>query len=88
VEILKQGQYEPMAMENQVAILYALTNGFLDDVAVEKVKNWENDFQKYLKSSAKEFLSLIADKKELTEDVVAKLEKVIKDFKEIYQNGN
>ena len=37
VEILKQGQYEPMAVENQVAIIYALTNGYLDDVEVEKI---------------------------------------------------
>lgn len=88
VEILKQGQYEPMAMANQVAILYALTNGFLDDVATEKVREWETDFQKYLKSSAKEVLDLIAEKKELTEEVVAKLENTIKEFKEIYQNGN
>jgi F-type H+-transporting ATPase subunit alpha len=86
VEILKQDQYEPMAMENQVAILYALTNGFIDDVEMEKVKSWENDFQKYLKSSKKDVLDLIAQKKELSDDVVVELEKAIKEFKEIYQN--
>ena len=88
VEILKQDQYEPMPMEQQVAILYALTNGFVDDVVVEKVKIWENDFQKYMKSSGKEVLTLIAEKKELSEEVVVSLEKVIKEFKEVYQNGN
>jgi F-type H+-transporting ATPase subunit alpha len=88
VEVLKQGQYEPMSMENQVAVLYALTQGFLDDVAVEKIAVWEADFHKYLKSSAKDVLKLIADKKELTDDVVSKLEKAIKDFKEVYQNGH
>ncbi|HEX7586632.1 MAG TPA: F0F1 ATP synthase subunit alpha [Patescibacteria group bacterium] len=88
VEVLKQGQYEPMSMENQVAVLYALTQGFLDDVAVEKISAWEADFHKYLKSSVKDVLKLIADKKELTDEVVAKLEKTIKDFKEIYQNGH
>jgi len=87
VEILKQDQYAPMLMENQVAILYALTNGFIDDVAVEKIRTWETDFQKYLNSSAKEVLTLIAEKKELTEDVVAKLEKAIKEFKEVYGNN-
>jgi F-type H+-transporting ATPase subunit alpha len=85
VEILKQGQYEPMAMENQVAILYALTNGFLDDVAVEKVRDWEADFHKYLQTTAKEALTLIATEKELKENVVAALEKAIKEFKETYQ---
>lgn len=88
VEILKQDQYAPMLMENQVAILYALTNGFIDDVAVEKIRTWETDFQKYLNSSAKEVLTMIAEKKELTEDVIEKLEKAIKEFKEVYQNGN
>ena len=87
MEVLKQGQYEPMAVENQVAIIYAVTNGFLDDVAENKVKDWENDFHKYLKSSKKDVLELIAKKKELSEDVVSALEKAIKEFKEVYQNG-
>jgi F-type H+/Na+-transporting ATPase subunit alpha len=88
VEILKQDQYSPMPVENQVAILYALTNGFMDDVAVEKVKAWENDFQKFMKTEGKEALSLIAKEKELSENVIKKLESSIKEFKEIYQNGN
>ncbi|NTU66484.1 MAG: F0F1 ATP synthase subunit alpha [Candidatus Moranbacteria bacterium] len=87
VEILKQGQYEPMAVENQVAILYAVTNGFTDDVEVSKVRDWEKDFHKYLKSSKKEVLELIASKKELSEDVIAALEGAIKEFKEVYQSG-
>lgn len=86
-EILKQDQYEPMPVENQVAILYAVTNGFLDDVVVEKVRNWERDFHKYLESSQKEVLKAIAEKKELTDEVISKLEKAIKEFKEIYQNN-
>jgi len=86
VEILKQGQYEPMAVENQVAILYAVTNGFTDDVEVSKVRDWEKDFHKYLKSSKKDVLELIAAKKELSDDVVAALEGAIKEFKEVYQS--
>jgi F-type H+-transporting ATPase subunit alpha len=87
IEILKQDQYEPMPVENQVAIIYAVSNGFLDDVAVEKVATWEKDFHKYLKSSQKEVMNLISEKKELSDEVVAKLEKAIKEFKEVYQNG-
>lgn len=87
-EVLKQGQYSPLPVENQVAILYAVTNGFLDDVAVEKVQEWERDFHKYLNSSQKEVLKLIAEKKELSNEIVSKLDKSIKEFKEIYQNGN
>jgi len=84
VEILKQNQYEPMAVENQVAIIYAVSNGFLDDVEVERVGEWEKEFHKYLKSQNKEALKLIAEKKELTEDVIKKLEQAINDFKEVY----
>jgi F-type H+/Na+-transporting ATPase subunit alpha len=87
MEVLKQNQYEPMPVENQVAILFAVTNGFLDDVAVEKVQSWEKDFHKYLGSSHKDVLKLIVEKKELSDDVVKKLEKAIKEFKEIYQNN-
>ena len=85
VEILKQGQYEPMAVEHQVAILYALINNYLDDVAVEDIRSWEADFHKYLDTQAKDVVGLIAEKKELSEEVVAALEKAIKEFKEVYQ---
>ncbi len=87
MEVLKQGQYEPMPVENQVAIIYAVNNGLLDDVEVSEIRDWERDFHKYLKSSQKDVLKLIADKKELSDDVVSKLEKAIKEFKEVYQ-GN
>ncbi len=85
MEVLKQGQYEPMAVEHQVAVLYALTNGFMDDVEIEKIKQWENDFHKYLDSQAKDVLTLITEQKALTDEVIAALEKAIKEFKEVYQ---
>jgi F-type H+/Na+-transporting ATPase subunit alpha len=88
VEVLKQDQYDPLPVENQVAIIYAVTNGFLDDVAVEKVQNWEKDFHKYLKSSQRAVLDLIADKKELLDEVIKVLERSIKEFKEVYQNNH
>ncbi|HPN54602.1 MAG TPA: F0F1 ATP synthase subunit alpha [Candidatus Moranbacteria bacterium] len=84
VEILKQGQYEPMTVEHQVAILYALANGFLDDVEVEKVREWENDFHKFMDAQAKDVIKAIGEKKELNDEVVAGLEKAIKEFKEVY----
>ncbi|MDO8529343.1 MAG: F0F1 ATP synthase subunit alpha [bacterium] len=81
IEILKQGQYQPMAVENQVAIIYALINGFLDDVEVGKLKEWENEFHKYLKSQKKEVLEMIAGEKELNDKIIEKLEDAIKEFK-------
>jgi F-type H+-transporting ATPase subunit alpha len=84
VEILKQGQFQPMAVENQVAILYALANGFLDDVEVDELKEWENKFHKFMSGQKKDVLAIIKDKKELTDEVVKKLESAIKDFKQTY----
>jgi len=84
VEVLKQDQFVPMPVENQVAIIYSLINGFLDDVPVEKIKDWENHFHKFLETQAKDVLDLILKKKELSDDVVKALEKAIKDFKETY----
>jgi F-type H+-transporting ATPase subunit alpha len=86
VEILKQEQYVPMPVENQVAIIYALINGFLDDVPVEKIKDWENHFHKFMKAQGKEALGLIQKEKDLTEKVEIRLKKSIQDFKETYPN--
>ncbi|MFA5872005.1 MAG: F0F1 ATP synthase subunit alpha [Parcubacteria group bacterium] len=88
VEILKQDQYVPMAVENQVAIIYALTNGYLDDVEVEKIQDWEADFHKYMKEMKKDILTEIKEKKELTEEIEEKLKKAIEEFRDVYSNGN
>jgi F-type H+-transporting ATPase subunit alpha len=83
VEVLKQDQYQPMLVENQVAILYALTQGFLDDVEVEKIREFENEFHKFMKGQKKEVLEMIAKEKELNDKVVEKLEGAIKEFKDM-----
>jgi len=80
-EILKQGQYEPMPVENQTAILYAAVNGHLDDVAVERIKEFEDEFHKYLNISQRDLLREILKVGDLTEDLEEKLKKVIDDFK-------
>src|ERR1041385_8105384 len=50
-EVLKQPQYGPMPVERQVAVIYAVTNGFLDDVDVRHIRQWERDFLEYLGSA-------------------------------------
>jgi len=60
VEVLKQGQYVPMAVEEQVSILFAATQGYMDKVPVEKVKDFEAKFLAYMKSSHKDLLSEIS----------------------------
>lgn len=83
VEILKQPQYVPMPVENQVAILYAGVNGHLDDVAVDHLKEWEERFHKYMGTTRKKVLEKIAEKKELTPEIEKELKASIEEFKRI-----
>ncbi|OGL68567.1 F0F1 ATP synthase subunit alpha [Candidatus Uhrbacteria bacterium RIFCSPLOWO2_01_FULL_47_24] len=83
VEILKQLQYAPLAVENQVAILYAAVNGHLDDVPVEKVADFEERFHKYFATARKDVIQAIHKAKELTADVEKKLKGAIEEFKKI-----
>ncbi|MBU4453349.1 F0F1 ATP synthase subunit alpha [Candidatus Parcubacteria bacterium] len=80
-EILKQGQYEPMAVENQVAIIYAATNGYLDDVEVEKVGEWERKFHEFLNMQRGQLLEKIKTEKTLSEELENELKQAIEDFK-------
>jgi len=84
VEVLKQAQYEPIPVENQVAVLYALTQGYIDDIKTEKVSDWERNFHKYMKSTHKETLDLIKKEQDLSDKIIKKLKKAIEGFKEIY----
>jgi F-type H+/Na+-transporting ATPase subunit alpha len=88
VEVLKQNQYSPMPVASQVAILFALTNGYLDDIEVTKVQEWEEEFHKYMKDMKSDVLDMIKEKKELTEDVESALKKAIEEYKEVYGNNS
>ncbi len=79
-EILKQPPYSPVPVEEQIAILWAVTNGFLDEIEVEKVKDFENKFIMHLKLKEKKLLAEIAEKKELDEKITKELEKSVKEF--------
>jgi len=81
VEVLKQPQYQPMPVENQVAILYAVTQGFLDDVAPEKVAEWENEFHRYLNSTRQDVLAMIKEKKVLDEAGEKLLREAVEEYK-------
>lgn len=83
-EVLKQGQYRPMSVANQVAIIYAVTNGHLADIAVEKVADFEEKFHHFLSTQGKYVLDeiLSGNWTEQTEEVIVK---GIKEFKEGYK---
>ncbi|MCK5440161.1 MAG: F0F1 ATP synthase subunit alpha, partial [Gemmatimonadetes bacterium] len=81
VEVLKQPQYEPMPVAEQVAVIYAVTQGHLDDVPIDGVRQFESDYLDYLRSSHPAVLELIDDEGELTEQVEKALLESIAGFK-------
>ncbi len=82
VEILKQGQYQPMPVEKQVASIWMATNGYVDDVPVAKVREFEKEFVDYLEVSSPEILRGIKDSKTLSDDAKAALKANITAFKD------
>lgn len=86
-EVLKQPPYSPVPVEEQVVILWAVTNGFLDEVEVEKVKEFEEKYIAHLKLRVKKLLSEIAERKEMDEKMGKELEKVTKEFVGIFKKG-
>ena len=73
VELLKQPQYQPMPTEDQVAVIWAATNGFLDTVAVADISRYQTGFLQFLKSKYSATVEALRAKKELSEDVVTGL---------------
>lgn len=82
VEILKQDQYSPLPVEQQVSVLFALTQGHMDDINVEDATKWEDKFLRYMQTQGKSVLKEIKDKKDLTKEIEDKLTKKIKEFNE------
>jgi len=83
-EVLKQNQYAPMETEAQVAIIFATINGFLDDVEVEKVKDFEKNLLEYLNSKNKDILDAILNEGAISEETDKKLKEAIKEFKKSF----
>ncbi len=79
-EILKQPQYEPMSLEHQVIVLYAGTNGFADNVPVEKMRKWEVELLRYISSSHPELARDIADNQRITDETEKKLREALSAF--------
>jgi len=85
VELLKQPQYRPMPAQEQVASIYAATNGYLDDVPVEKVREFEDALLSFLRDTKKDILDTIRDKKVLTDELKASMNSAIEQFKQGYK---
>ncbi|MFB3069737.1 MAG: F0F1 ATP synthase subunit alpha [Gemmatimonadales bacterium] len=81
VEILKQPQYQPTSVEKQVAIIFAVNSGYLDDVEVKDVRKWEEDFHLFLDARHGEMLQRIRAEKKLSDEIEAEMKKAIEEFK-------
>jgi F-type H+-transporting ATPase subunit alpha len=81
VEILKQGQHQPLPVEKQVLIIFAGTQGYLDDLPVESCRKFEEELYRFVENSKPDVLSRIREKKALDEDLRAGMHAALKEFK-------
>lgn len=84
LEILKQDQYVPMAVEKQIMIIYAALNDFLSDIKVSDVRRFEREFLEYSDTHHRELLKEIVDGKVLTDEIKVKIEACIIEFKKVF----
>ncbi len=86
-EILKQPQYAPVSLEKQVMILYAAINGYLDDIAVDKLATFETNLYRFMEANHPEVGASIAREKDITAEIEEALKKAILEFKQGYYSG-
>ncbi|MBD7912652.1 MULTISPECIES: F0F1 ATP synthase subunit alpha [Clostridium] len=84
MEVLKQGQYQPMDVEKQIAILYAAVNDFLSDIKVSDIRKFEQGFLEYMDTHQRDLLKQIVDDKELTDGIKSGLEEAVVSYKKIF----
>jgi F-type H+-transporting ATPase subunit alpha len=86
-EVLKQDQYASLSMEKQVVVMWALNNGYFDDVEVEKIGQREAELLKYFNESGREILKKIKEKKELDEDLENEIKRLTEAYKSTIQES-
>jgi F-type H+-transporting ATPase subunit alpha len=84
VEMLKQGQYQPMTAVEQATIIYCAVNGFLDDVETSRIGRFEEEFLKFMRSNKPEIGQEITEKGAMSDELIKKLEAAITDFKKMF----
>jgi F-type H+/Na+-transporting ATPase subunit alpha len=82
VEILKQGQFEPLPVEKQILIIFAGTNAYLDDLPVEQCRKFEEELYRYVDNAHRGLWNEIREKKALDDDLRGKIHSVLKEFKD------
>ena len=84
-EIMKQGQYKPLPVDKQVALIYSATSGMLDDIPLEYLKRYENEFLELLETQHSDFLFKIRKEKALTDEIKSELDSLIAKFIESFK---
>ena len=87
VELLKQPQYDPFPVENQVVSIWAGGSGYLDDVPIEDVSRFESEFLEYLKRGHDGILQTIRESLDLSEDTITALKDAIEDFRRVFETS-
>ena len=87
VELLKQPQYNPMDVVDQVMSLYAGSEGYLDDVPVKEVQRWEAEFLTYMREQKSSVRDRLAREKKLSDAILADLKAALVEFKQLYRPG-
>jgi len=85
VEILKQPQYSPVPVEQQVTSIYAVTNGHIDDVPVNRVREWERQFHQFMAARHAKIGEKIRTEKQLSKETEAELKSAIAAFKQTFK---
>jgi F-type H+/Na+-transporting ATPase subunit alpha len=85
VELLKQPQYQPLSAIDQVLVIFAGTRGYLDEVPLNQVSEWEKQFLEFVKTSRSSLYEELSDKKELTPEIVTQIEEAVKHFNTQFQ---
>src|SRR4029078_3287639 len=87
VEVLKQGQYQPMNVIDQVLMIYAGTRGHLDKIPAKEVQAWEKGFLTFVHDQKQEIWNELSEKKDMTDETIKQVESAIKEFHAQYASG-
>ena len=85
VELFKQVQYNPLPVEEQVAVLWAMQNGYLDEVPVERVKEYQAKLQDHLATRKESTLAKIREKKQIDPEIETELTAALDEFKTLFR---
>ncbi|HXJ72879.1 MAG TPA: F0F1 ATP synthase subunit alpha, partial [Candidatus Dormibacteraeota bacterium] len=85
VEVFKQNQYNPISVEIQAAVLWAVQNNFMDDVAVDKIKDFQAKLTEFLSTRKADLLTRLRNEKAVSDALAAELKSAVTEFKQTYR---